>query len=70
MKETGPLHFFLGIKINQVASGIKMSQAKYARDLLKRFQMTNCNSSLIPFLLGVKLEDGRDTPLVESTLYK
>jgi hypothetical protein len=32
--------------------------------------MTDCKSSLTPFLSGVRLEDGRDTPLVENTLYK
>jgi hypothetical protein len=46
------------------------SQAKYARDLLERFHMTNYKSSPNPFLSGVKLEDVEDTPLVDSTLYK
>jgi hypothetical protein len=32
--------------------------------------MTNCKSALTPFLSGVKLEDGGETPLVESTLYR
>jgi hypothetical protein len=30
MTDMGPLHFFLGLKIIQHASGIKLSQAKYA----------------------------------------
>jgi hypothetical protein len=30
MKDMGPLHLFLGLKISQDASGIKLSQAKYA----------------------------------------
>jgi hypothetical protein len=29
MTDMGPLHFFLGLKISQDASGIKLSQAKY-----------------------------------------
>jgi hypothetical protein len=70
MTDMGPLHFFLGLEISQDASGIKLSQAKYARDLLERFHMTDCKSSLTPFLSGVKLEDGEETPLVDSTLYK
>ena len=37
--DMGLLHFFLGLEINQDASGIKLSQAKYARDLLERFHM-------------------------------
>jgi hypothetical protein len=68
--DMGPLHFFLGLDIIQDASSIKLSQAKYARDLLERFHMTDYNSTLNPFLSGVKLEDGGDTPLVENTLYK
>ena len=66
----GLLHFFLGLEISQNASGIKLSQAKYARDLRERFHMTDCKSSPNPFLSGVKLEDVRETPLVESTLYR
>jgi hypothetical protein len=31
--------------------------------------MTDCKSALTPFLSGVKLEDGKDTPLVDNTLY-
>jgi hypothetical protein len=30
MMDMGPLHFFLGLKISQDASGIKLSHAKYA----------------------------------------
>ena len=70
MTDMGPLHFFLGLEINHDASDIKLSQAKYARDLLERFHMTDCKSAPTPFLSGVKLEDGRNTPLVDSTLYR
>jgi hypothetical protein len=70
MKDMGPLHFFLGVEICQNASGIKLSQAKYAQDLLERFHMTDCKSAPTPFLSGVKLEDGWETPLVDSTQYR
>jgi hypothetical protein len=70
MMDMGPLHLFLGLEISQDASGIKLSQAKYARDLLERFHMTDCKSAPTPFLSGVKLEDGGETPLVDSTLYR
>eukprot|EP00253_Pinus_taeda_P016136 PITA_16136 len=52
MMEMGPLHLFLGLEINQDATGIKLSQAKYARDLLKRFCMTDCKLAVTPFLSG------------------
>jgi hypothetical protein len=70
MTNMGPLHFVLGLEISQDASGIKLSQAKYARDLLERFHMTDYKFAPTPFLVGVKLEDGGDTPLVDSTLYR
>eukprot|EP00253_Pinus_taeda_P033639 PITA_33639 len=70
MTDMGPLHFFLGLEISQDATGIKLSQAKYARDLLERFHMTDCNPAPTPFLSRVRLEDGGDTPLIDSTLYR
>jgi hypothetical protein len=42
----------------------------FAQDLLERFHMTNYNYALNPFLLGVKIEDGGETPLEDTTLYK
>ena len=56
MTDMGPLHFFLGLEISQNATGIKLSQAKYARDLLERFRMTDCKPAPTPFLSGVRLE--------------
>ena len=70
MTDMGPLHFFLGLEISQDATGIKLSQAKCAGDLLERFRMVDCKPALTPFLSGVRLEDGGDTPLVDSTLYR
>jgi hypothetical protein len=70
MMDMGLLHFFLVLEISQDASSIKLSQAKYARDLLEIFHMTDFKSALTPFLSRVKLEDGGDTPLVDNTLYK
>eukprot|EP00253_Pinus_taeda_P035142 PITA_35142 len=70
MTDMGPLHFFLGLEISQDAIGIKISQAKYARDLLERFHMTHYKPEPTTFLSGVRLEDGGDTPLVNSTLYQ
>eukprot|EP00253_Pinus_taeda_P013484 PITA_13484 len=70
MTDMGPLHFFLGLEISQDATGLKLSQAKYAWDLLERFRMTDCKPVPTPFLSGIRLEDGGDTPLVNSTLYR
>jgi hypothetical protein len=70
MRDMGLLHFFLGLEISQDASSIKLSQSKYARDLLERFHMPYCKFALTHFLSGFKLEDGEETPLVDNTLYR
>jgi hypothetical protein len=40
-----------------------MSQSKYARDLLDRFQMTDCKAAPTPFQSGIHLADFGDSPL-------
>lgn len=47
-----------------------MTQSKYAKDILVIFQMTDCKPVAKPFLFGVKLEDGGNTPLVDCTMYR
>ena len=53
--DMGPLHLFLGLEISQDAFDIKISQAKYVRDLLDRFHMTYCKSAPTPFLSRIRL---------------
>jgi hypothetical protein len=70
MMDMGPLHLFIRLEISQDVSGIKLSQDKYSRDILVRFHMIDCKYAPTPFLSGIKLEDGGDTPLVDNTLYR
>eukprot|EP00253_Pinus_taeda_P024127 PITA_24127 len=67
MTDMGPLHFFLGLEISENATGIKLSQAKYAWDLLERFHMPDCKLAPTPFLFGVRLADGGDSIDHKST---
>eukprot|EP00253_Pinus_taeda_P006051 PITA_06051 len=62
MMDMGPLHLFLGLEISEDATGIKLCQAKNARDLLERFHITDCKPA--------PKKDGGDTPLVDSALYR
>jgi hypothetical protein len=39
-------------------------------DLLDRFHMTDCKFVPTPFFSRIRLEDDRDTPLVDNTLYQ
>lgn len=55
MSDLGLMHYFLGYEVAQNSAGIFSSQKKYVREILERFQMTNCNSVGTPVELGLKL---------------
>ena len=38
--------------------------------MLKRFNMEDCKAAPYLFLLGIRLEEGGSTPLVDSILYR
>uniref|UniRef100_A0A3Q7IC78 Reverse transcriptase Ty1/copia-type domain-containing protein n=1 Tax=Solanum lycopersicum TaxID=4081 RepID=A0A3Q7IC78_SOLLC len=40
MKDLGPLHFFLGFKVNYLLGGIHLNQSKYVAELLAKTEMT------------------------------
>ena len=70
MTDLGLLKQFLGLEIVQHETGIKVSQQKYASDLLLKFNMAEFKAANFPFLSGIKLGEVGDSPLVESTLYR
>jgi hypothetical protein len=45
MSDLGLLHYYLGIKVKQSASGISLSQGAYVMKILDRSGMTGCNVS-------------------------
>ena len=58
MSMMGELNFFLGLQIKQSAEGIFISQAKYVKELLKKFEMEKCKPISTPM--------GSDTSLSKS----
>jgi len=53
MSLLGELKFFLGLQISQQADGIFISQSKYIKEMLKRFQMCNTPRNKV-IEIGVK----------------
>ena len=45
MSDLGFLSYFLGIEFKTTQYGIVMHQSKYAKDLLKKFNMLKCNTT-------------------------
>ncbi|KAK8935522.1 hypothetical protein KSP39_PZI013119 [Platanthera zijinensis] len=57
MTDLGFLTYFLGIQIQQHEDSIFLSQEKYAKNLLTKFGLKDCNPAIIPMTLNVKLEE-------------
>jgi Reverse transcriptase (RNA-dependent DNA polymerase) len=60
MSDLGLLHYFLGLEVERESDSIFVSQRKYAKDLLKKFEMHNCKPASTPMNVNEKLvkEDG------------
>ncbi|CAA7019223.1 unnamed protein product [Microthlaspi erraticum] len=69
MTDMGKMKFFLGVEVHQSSDGIHISQKKYAKEVLERFDMWNCNSVKNPIVPGtiVSREGSRGA---NATLYK
>ena len=48
MTDLGEMAFFLGLEIQQVQQGIFIEQQKYAKEVLKKFNMKDCKSLCTP----------------------
>ncbi|RVW76436.1 hypothetical protein CK203_056889 [Vitis vinifera] len=56
MSMMGELNFFLGLQIKQLKEGTFINQAKYIRDLLKRFNMEEAKTMKTPMSSSIKLD--------------
>jgi hypothetical protein len=63
MSIMGELTFFLGIQVKQTKQGIFVHQAKYMKDLMKKFNMAELKPVSTPLSTAMSLgldEDGED----------
>lgn len=60
ISDLGMMHYFLGIEVVQSVTRIFISQKKYVREILDRFQMKDCNhvSTQIEFSLKLNKDHG------------
>jgi hypothetical protein len=64
------LSFFLGLQITQRYEGMFISQEKYLREMLKRFQMEYSNPVGSPMVIGCKLIKDDDSLDVVQSSYR
>jgi len=64
------LRFFLGHQISQQENGIFISQFKYIKEMLKRFQMEDYKLVSTPMITGCRLSRDDTSPKVDQKLYR
>lgn len=50
----GELSFFLGLQVTQLEDEIFISQVKYVKEMLKKFEMENCKRIATSLVVGYK----------------
>ena len=60
----------LGLEIEQNYDGIMVTQSKYISYMLFKFNMAECKAAPFPFLSGISLEEGKNTPPMDCTIYR
>jgi hypothetical protein len=70
MKYLGLMHYFLGLEVWQSPKIIFLNQGKYTVEILKRFDMLECNSINTPMEAKLKLLVDTSSDLIDATLYR
>ncbi|KAL8138142.1 hypothetical protein V2J09_004143 [Rumex salicifolius] len=70
MSDLGPLHHFLGIAVTRTSSGMLLSQEQYARELLIRSKMVDCNPCRTPVDTGSKLSHDSGPAVSDPTAFR
>ena len=70
IKDLGELHYCLGLEIWREKGKTMVTQSKYAREILERFNMYECKAVSTPLVQNVKLSSVDETKEVDGTLYR
>ena len=70
MSMVGELNYFLGLQVKQTDFGIYINQAKYAKNLVKRFGLDNAAHARTPMATNAKLTNDPSSESVDVTLYR
>ena len=70
MSMIGELTFFLGFQVKQIKEGTFISQEKYTKDLLKRFNIDKCKPIKIPMPSNGHLDLDGGGKTVDQTHYR
>ena len=70
MSMLGEIPFFLGLQLYHIDKGIFISQTKYIKDMLKRFNMEDSKPVSTPMITGFKLSKEDESLEADHTMYR
>ena len=70
MSMMGELTFFFGLQIKQMEKEISITQSKYTRELLKKFEMESSKIVSTPITPSCKLKKDEHDKNIDSKLYR
>ncbi|GKD76979.1 retrovirus-related pol polyprotein from transposon TNT 1-94 [Tanacetum coccineum] len=70
MTDIGLMKYFLGLEVRQGISVVFVSQKAYAKDILKRSKIEDCNPVVTPIELGTKLSKFEGGEPVDADKYR
>ncbi|GAU43218.1 hypothetical protein TSUD_301050 [Trifolium subterraneum] len=70
MTDLGHISYFLGIEFQRTSEGLILHQKKYAIEILKRFEMDQCNPALTPSEPRLQLSKESEEKDVDATEYR
>lgn len=70
IKDSGELHFFLGIKVSYQDDGIILTQQKFTKELLAASKVKEFKHVVTPLPLNTKLSAEEGTLLDDSSIYR
>ena len=66
----GEINYFLGLQVRQQKDGIFISQEKYAKNIVKRFDLDSKKHTSTPISSSVKLSLDLAGVVIDPTLYR
>ncbi|KAJ9547298.1 hypothetical protein OSB04_019841 [Centaurea solstitialis] len=70
MSMMGELNFLLGLQVKQLSAGIFINQAKYIKDILKKYNLENAKIMKTPMSPSCALDSDPDGKAVDVTTYR
>uniref|UniRef100_A0ACD5VVJ9 Uncharacterized protein n=1 Tax=Avena sativa TaxID=4498 RepID=A0ACD5VVJ9_AVESA len=70
MKDLGPLHYFLGIRVRRTPRGFFLSQEQYAEEILQRAGMVQCKTATTPVDTLPKVAADAGAPVADPSEYR